>query len=169
VPARGIAHAGATGLPCAPGTYALRLRLARGATIAIGRLGTFPFPAGEYLYVGSALGPGGLAARVAHHAGCSPSPHWHIDHLRQRAELVAVWHRTGAVRREHEWAAALTRLPGAIVPVARFGASDCRCAAHLVRTASAPRIAGFRDLLDDASIACTPVLRRDRRRAQRLP
>jgi len=105
--------------------------------------------------VGSALGPGGLAARVAHHARRSTSPHWHVDYLRRRAELVAVWHRAGAVRREHEWAAALMRLPGATVPVASFGASDCRCPAHLVRMASAPRIAAFRSLVDEIGIECT--------------
>jgi Uri superfamily endonuclease len=169
MPARGTAHAGLGGLPSAPGTYALWLRLARRATVTVGRLGTFAFPPGEYLYVGSALGPGGLAARVAHHAHHSPSPHWHIDYLRRHAALVAIWHRSGGVRREHNWAAALTQLRGATVPVAGFGASDCRCPAHLVRMTSAQRIARFRRLVDEAGVLCIPAFRRGRRGAMRLP
>ncbi|MCC6610419.1 MAG: GIY-YIG nuclease family protein [Burkholderiales bacterium] len=144
----------------------LLLHLGHGASIRIGRLGTFAFPAGAYLYVGSALGPGGLAARVAHHARRVSAPHWHIDYLRRRAELVAVWHRAGTARREHEWAAALMRSPGATAPVARFGASDCGCAAHLVRTGAALRFAQFLALVGDAGIGCTSM--RDRGRAMRL-
>jgi Uri superfamily endonuclease len=169
MPARGTAHAGLRGLPSAPGTYALWLRLAHRATVTVGRLGTFAFPPGEYLYIGSALGPGGLAARVAHHARHSPSPHWHIDYLRRHAELVAVWHRTGRVHREHDWAAALMQWPGATVPVAGFGASDCRCPAHLVRLTSPPRIARFRRLVDEAGMLYIPASRRGRRGTMRLP
>jgi len=50
-----------------PGTYALLLKLDKQERITVGRLGTFDFPAGYYLYVGSALGPGGLQARLARH------------------------------------------------------------------------------------------------------
>ncbi len=57
-----------------PGTYALLLKLDRWERITVGKLGTFDFPAGYYLYVGSALGPGGLQARLAHHQRGSKSP-----------------------------------------------------------------------------------------------
>jgi len=50
-----------------PGTYALVLRLARATTIHVGALGAVDFAPGWYVYVGSALGPGGLAARVNRH------------------------------------------------------------------------------------------------------
>ena len=46
-----------------PGTYALLLKLDKQEKITVGKLCTFDFPAGYYLYVGSALGPGGLQAR----------------------------------------------------------------------------------------------------------
>ena len=46
------------------GAYALVLHLERKEEITVGRLGTFAFPAGYYLYAGSALGPGGLEARL---------------------------------------------------------------------------------------------------------
>ena len=57
-------------------------------------------------------------------------PHWHIDYLRKYARLVSVWYRSGA-RCEHSWAAQLRAIPGKTVPMAGFGSSDCRCAAHL--------------------------------------
>ena len=54
-------------LPTERGSYALHLRLARSRVLQIGRLGRFTFPAGEYIYVGSALGAGGLRSRVGRH------------------------------------------------------------------------------------------------------
>ncbi len=47
-------------LPVTRGSYALHLRLARSHVLQIGRLGRFAFPPGEYVYVGSAMGAGGL-------------------------------------------------------------------------------------------------------------
>jgi len=51
-----------------PGTYLLLLRLEEDREIEIGRLGSLFFPRGYYLYVGSAMGPGGLVARLARHS-----------------------------------------------------------------------------------------------------
>ena len=54
-------------LPAMSGTYALLLRLDAAVQLAVGRLGDFTFPEGDYVYVGSARGPGGLRARVRRH------------------------------------------------------------------------------------------------------
>lgn len=118
--------------PAAPGTYALVLALDRPRRIVIGRLGVFDFPAGWYVYAGSALGPGGLAARVARHLRREKRLHWHIDYLLRHARVVEVWIRAGPERCECAWARAAAALPGATIAVPRFGASDCRCAGHLV-------------------------------------
>jgi len=48
-----------------PGTYALILSCASNARIQVGRLGTMRLQRGYYVYLGSALGPGGLRARIA--------------------------------------------------------------------------------------------------------
>ncbi|MBM3853479.1 MAG: DUF123 domain-containing protein [Verrucomicrobia bacterium] len=72
---------------------------------------------GHYVYVGSACGPGGLAARLRHHDGIAQRRHWHIDPLRARCQLVAVWFTTDPRRREHAWARKVGRLPGAQVPL----------------------------------------------------
>jgi Uri superfamily endonuclease len=130
-------------LPRQPGTYVLILRLPNPATIDVGRLGERRFPAGWYAYVGSARGPGGLAARISRHLRSSKPSLWHIDYLRHKARPVEVWYATGVQKRECAWAHALSNLPGALVPVPRFGASDCRCSSHLVHFDTLPNLASF--------------------------
>lgn len=111
------------------GTYLLILRLSAVRRICIGKLGRHSLQPGLYAYVGSARGPGGLAARLRHHAQVARRPHWHIDYLRVVARPVEVW--TTPDRREHEWAAALQRHPSFETPIKGFGSSDCRCYSHL--------------------------------------
>ena len=59
---------------------------------------------GYYVYLGSALGPGGLRARIAHHQKPSLRPHWHIDYLRAHTRIHGIWFSYDARRREHQWA-----------------------------------------------------------------
>jgi Uri superfamily endonuclease len=123
------------------GTYVLVLWLARAQAIRVGRLGEVAFPAGWYLYVGSALGPGGLHARLARHLlrlDAGKRAHWHVDYLRERAAWVGAWSRESSRRLECEWAVAARQLPGATVVAPGFGASDCRCPAHLVYVPALP-------------------------------
>jgi Uri superfamily endonuclease len=137
-------------LRSAPGTYALVLRAEARATLAVGRLGTLGVAPGAYVYAGSALGPGGVAARVRRHARADGARHWHVDYLRRATTLDAAWVTYDAARRECAWATALRALPGATLPLAGFGASDCACPAHLVRFPAAPPLAAFRAALDAA-------------------
>ncbi len=118
-------------LPLSSGTYALLLVLPQNVQLRIGALGEYHFSAGWYVYVGSALGPGGLAARVGRHIGVTGRSHWHIDYLTRLAATVQViWHM-GEERLECSWAQSVGRCRGAKLVVARFGASDCRCNTHL--------------------------------------
>ncbi len=114
-----------------PGTYALILLCASQARVQIGSLGTMQVERGYYVYVGSALGPGGLQARIAHHQKRSSKPHWHIDYLRAHTSLHSLWLSYDRRRHEHEWARALQKVKGATIPLPRFGASDCTCPSHL--------------------------------------
>jgi Uri superfamily endonuclease len=140
-------------LPREKGTYVLVLRLAGPVRLEVGRLGTFDLSAGFYAYVGSAFGPGGLAARVAHHLRVAERPRWHVDHLRRVAEPVAVWHTTDLRRLEHEWAAELAKRLTPSVP--GFGASDCRCPTHLFFARRQPREGSFRFV--NASPSPSPI------------
>ena len=128
-----------------PGTYALILFCPRRVLIRIGKLGSHQLRRGYYVYVGSAVGPGGVRARVAHHRRVSRRPHWHIDYLRPHARLERVRYTPGEVSREHHWARRIRAFKGASVPIAGFGCSDCRCATHLFFFASLPSLRGLKD------------------------
>jgi Uri superfamily endonuclease len=114
-----------------PGTYALVLAAEKRQVISVGRLGTFGVRPGFYAYVGSALGPSGLASRIGRHARQEKTLCWHVDYLRAVTDLVEVWFSPGRQRRECSWAERLAVMPGARTPMPGFGASDCDCRSHL--------------------------------------
>ncbi len=114
------------------GTYLLHFALDQPVTsIAVGQLGRFDLAAGHYYYIGSALGAGGLAARLRRHIALGKRCHWHIDYLRPCLELRAIWVLPIAERFECRWCAALAGLPELSRPIPRFGASDTGCGGHL--------------------------------------
>ena len=130
-----------------PWTYALVLKSSSYRWIEIGKLGKFLTQPGYYVYAGSALGPGGLKARIAHHARISQRPHWHIDYLRLVLSLDEVWYSYDSEHHEHQWADAFRRLKGATLPISGFGASDCRCRSHLLLFSTKPSVRQLRDQL----------------------
>jgi hypothetical protein len=77
-------------LPSQPGTYALLLEATTIQDVQIGKLGVLHMLPGIYVYVGSALGPGGLAARIERHARQEKTLRWHIDYLRAAADIEEV-------------------------------------------------------------------------------
>lgn len=127
------------------GTYALVLSCSRTEVVQIGKLGLLEIRRGFYVYVGSAMGPGGMRARVAHHEKISQRPHWHIDYLRPHTRLDRVWYSRHRIRREHRWARTIHSLRGASVPMAGFGSSDCRCVSHLFFFTKRPSFREFAD------------------------
>jgi len=134
----------------AKGTYALILALDRETGIAVGRLTTFYFPAGYYLYAGSALG--GLLPRVMRHVRGGNRLHWHIDYLRREARVLEVWYRVSEERLECIWAKAAAGMPKSRVPVAGFGSSGCGCVSHLVYFPAPPSFEEFRRRLGDGGV-----------------
>lgn len=113
-----------------PGTYALGLYLDVRQQCRIGALGEHENQPGNYVYVGSAWGPGGLAARVNRHLNGNGKIRWHIDYLRQYARPTAIWLAPDE-HLECTWAQGLQKNPFSTLPIAGFGASDCRCTSHL--------------------------------------
>ena len=130
-------------LPSLPGMYAIFLTLDEAAELLIGRLGRFVFPAGEYIYTGSAHGPGGLQGRLRHHLRPVQCPHWHIDWLRTKAVVSGGFYvvqgeeKESGMPLECAWSQALLEAPQISAPVKGFGASDCHsgCEAHLLYVA----------------------------------
>ncbi len=130
-------------IPREPGSYIMWLYNPQSKDLTVGRLGRFNFPPGDYIYIGSAHGPGGLRARLGRHFRGSSKTHWHIDYLRSAVQVSGYSYQTSAVYSqsaprslptECNWSQKLAALPEAGLPVPCFGASDCRsgCAAHLV-------------------------------------
>jgi Uri superfamily endonuclease len=111
------------------GTYALLVHLDSATDIEVGRLGHIRFRAGHFVYTGSALGPGGLAARLRRYAVGPRRLHWHVDYLLEHAEVVGALVREDKARLECAWARWFSdRCESACDD---FGASDCRCPSHL--------------------------------------
>ncbi|MBI3015198.1 MAG: GIY-YIG nuclease family protein [Candidatus Tectomicrobia bacterium] len=126
-----------------PGCYQLLIQVNSPCHIAVSRLGEFLFPAGTYVYTGSALA--GLKGRVSRHLSDHKIPYWHIDYL-----LAAPWAHINRVllfpgrrRRECTLNLRVQCLPDARVIAPRFGCGDCRrgCLSHLFHLPSeSPRI-----------------------------
>lgn len=137
------------------GTYALVIALEREAIIAIGKLGEFTFPAGYYIYLGSALG--GLYTRVGRHLKREKRFHWHIDYLVHLAEVVAVWYALEGDERswrgqkqklECLWCQVACSMPQGQILIPGFGSSDCHCPAHLIYFPQPPSFELFRRMLE---------------------
>jgi sugar fermentation stimulation protein A len=133
------------------GTYALILHLGSEHTLAVGKLAILSFPPGYYLYVGSALR--GLFQRVKRHVNGGNKLHWHIDYLRQVADVVEVWYLVSDERLECKWFHAAKEMEAARVLVSGFGASDCGCKSHLVYFAAAPSFEEFERRLGDEGLS----------------
>jgi Uri superfamily endonuclease len=104
----------------APHSYQLRIHLAKPLRLAIGRLGEFDFPAGRYVYTGSARR--NFEARIARHLRREKTPRWHIDYL-----LAAPGVKITEVVRTDREECALNQATAGDIPVPGFGASDCEC------------------------------------------
>jgi Uri superfamily endonuclease len=143
-------------IPSNPGSYALQLSLADQQELQVGRLGMSDFPPGEYVYLGSALGPGGLKARLGRHLRGNGPPHWHIDWLRARALVTGYHFLASNSRLECDWSQALINHQSTRVPVHGFGSSDCRgaenpCPTHLVWLKPGTHKMTIRDILTQVS------------------
>ena len=139
-----------------PGTYALLLTLQEPTELQVGRLDRIHFKSPFYLYFGSAFGPGGLEARIKHHLQPACRAHWHIDYLRQAAEVLGAWYTNDMARLECTWANAASALRG-VSPVPRFGSSDCRCYSHLLAVNRLPSLAAFRRRLNALRPGCARI------------
>ena len=123
-------------VPASPGAYCLQIALPAPLRHGIARLRPPLLPGGDYLYCGSACGPGGLRARLARHLRADKPAHWHVDRLTAAGRVIALgWARDVG---ECDLLAAWRALLGVTVPLPGFGSSDCRrCPAHLLECGAA--------------------------------
>jgi Uri superfamily endonuclease len=111
------------------GTYQLLIHLSQSTRIKIGRKGAFRFPKGYYIYTGSAKN--GLKARVERHLRQEKRRFWHIDYLLEHASIRSVFLFEDEFE-ECSLAKRVLDMRNAKIIVPGFGASDCKCPAHLV-------------------------------------
>lgn len=126
-----------------PGNYVLLLHLPHNQQLTIGKLGDFDFPAGWYAYVGSAFGSGGLVGRLKHHLKPVEQPHWHIDYLRQAAQVKEIWLSPDTESHEQAWVDLMLAIPGATFFIEGFGASDSTRESHLIYFDVRPSLEDF--------------------------
>lgn len=140
-------------VPPSPGTYILVQKLHWESVIDVGALGELTFPPGFWFYCGSAVGPGGLAARIAHHSKFAERPLWHIDYLRFAGTPVEVWYALSDESLECNWAALLSHIDGVEKGVRGFGCSDCNCDSHLFHAGQIDVYEEFRRIAGDVQRA----------------
>lgn len=110
--------------PCI--TYQLTIQVKQDSIIQIGKLGVFQFPAGYYVYTGSAKR--NLEARIKRHLSKEKRLKWHIDYL-LHAPGVEITNVTRWTAPECE----VNQQGQGIVLIPHFGATDCHagCGSHL--------------------------------------
>lgn len=101
-------------------------------TVEVGALGELAFRKGWHIYVGSALGSGGLK-RLGRHIALSQEkdkrPKWHVDYL-LTSETFPLRYAASAVTSLRLECLIASALGGDSVP--GFGCSDCTCPSHLL-------------------------------------
>jgi Uri superfamily endonuclease len=107
-------------------TYQLFIAVNQTVHITVGKLGLFEFPAGSYVYTGSARK--NIDARIARHLRSDKKLRWHIDYL-----LACRFTTITKVIRSAEPECVVNQRVAGVVVVKGFGASDCRhrCGSHL--------------------------------------
>lgn len=100
-------------------------------SLIIGKLGNRDFRGGWHIYIGSALGPGGLK-RVLRHIRLSKergqNPKWHVDYLLLSEDFTLDCVICAYTTRPLECDLA-RRIESASID--GFGCSDCSCSSHL--------------------------------------
>ena len=116
-----------------PYSYQLLIKIKTNISVQIGQLGRFDFPAGYYVYTGSARR--NMEARLRRHRSKNKKLRWHIDYLLNHPAAEIIDTRT-AVTDECRWNQSVK----GIIIAKGFGASDCRqnCGSHLKKITEEP-------------------------------
>ena len=112
------------------GTYCLIIHVNSDITIQIGKLGSFDFDKGFYVYVGSALNS--LESRLKRHLSDDKKLFWHVDYLLAdlNVELVDIVFAVDNGKWECDVASEVG-MNG--IGIKGFGCSDCKCTSHLFK------------------------------------
>ena len=123
------------------GVYRLLIEVVRPVCLQVGALRECAFPAGRYVYCGSAQR--NLQARITRHCRKRKNRYWHIDYLlaHPAARVIAVETFPGGKHDECDLVARARRAGGRVL-IPGFGAGDCptkrTCGAHLIWMGEGP-------------------------------
>jgi len=121
------------------GIYSLIIMLENDQYIEIGKLGTYFFKKGYYVYNGSALGGFG---RVKYHLKKNKNKRWHIDYFLDKSKIIKIITSEVKKNYEHDISKSLASKNDAEIPVMKFGSSDCNkgCPSHFVYFKKIPEL-----------------------------
>ena len=123
------------------GTYLLFLFIQQDISLTIGALGSMVFHQGNYIYVGSAIGPGGLEKRVARHFKHEKKIYWHIDYLLKN-NFVKIISFGKILSDQKIECKVVDQIIGTFqekaLIIKNFGSSDCNCKSHLLYFSTIP-------------------------------
>lgn len=107
-------------------SYQLYIELTSPTSLTIGKLGTIDFPAGRYVYTGSAKL--NIEARINRHLSKHKKLKWHIDYLLDSANAVV----TNVIKYTLSECELNQQAMGTVI-YPKFGATDCQtgCGSHL--------------------------------------
>jgi Uri superfamily endonuclease len=128
------------------GIYALIIKLDEDKKIKVGKLGTFDFKKGYYIYIGSALNS--LPGRINRHLRKEKKIKWHIDYLLNGARIVEIFYFETTKKLECKLA---KKMQKNLAVIKKFGSSDCSCEGHLFYSDKNPKM-----LLEDFSSFSAP-------------
>ncbi len=112
------------------GTYLLVLKLKKDQEIQPGKLQRTNFRHGIYLYIGRARRA--LLGRIKRHLRKEKKLFWHIDYFLQKAEVEEIWLKRDFQDECQVVGKVKNFSKDAILPLKKFGSSDCRCFSHLI-------------------------------------
>ena len=122
-------------IPAAKGAYALGLLLQEPIDLEINWTCSGRLLPGWHIYLGSARGSGGIAARLKRHFRKNKKFHWHVDTLTAQATAMTALAVPGG--NECNLADQLIASKRFKVALKGFGNTDCKhCSSHMLTAAS---------------------------------
>ncbi|MGG0716838.1 GIY-YIG nuclease family protein [Robertmurraya massiliosenegalensis] len=109
--------------------YAIHLHLSSEIKIDVGKLGSFLFEKGDYIYVGSAKR--NILARINRHKKEEKVQKWHFDYLRPHGAITKIITYETSIS-ECQLAEKLRKESEGRFPIKKFGSTDCKCPSHLI-------------------------------------
>ncbi|HDD40040.1 MAG TPA: GIY-YIG nuclease family protein [Nitrososphaeria archaeon] len=113
------------------GVYLLQVKILEDIEVEVGKLGSFRFEKGIYVYVGS--DQRNVEKRIKRHASKNKKKKWHIDYVtaHDKAAVSAAYIYDLPKTYECEIARIISELGSKMFR--GFGSSDCRCPSHFFK------------------------------------